>query len=213
MPAKTTKEERHQLIDEQGRRIRIARKLGGYKKAIDLRNALFPDMTESLYYQFELGRRKANDKVMQKIAEKCKVAFKWLKTGDGDPFAGIKIQPDEKSAKKAIIAYNSLTEKFASDKDTKIIPDELAKKMTHFSAVKPAKRDVVFVINTDVMKKVFKGLVDIYQSSSKSINYDRLSEFAAQAYSDIVANEDDPDLQIKMIKVVLAPYKRLIGKK
>ncbi len=117
--AKTAKQKNTPLnIDLQwlGQRIKIARLLSGYSKSQDFRNIVFPDYTVSLYYQWEIGKRKPGDEALKSISEFCKINYDWLKTGDGDPFKGIKISSKEKNLKKAMIAYEMINKKFELEK-------------------------------------------------------------------------------------------------
>lgn len=203
---------RHEELRQLGIRIKTARKIAGYRQAIEFIKKALPNITTSRYYQWERGLRKPTDDALRKISEFAKINYDWLKNGDADPFDGIKIAASEKDTKKAILIAEIFAEKFAEDKD--LIPfdaaDKLFKVATEESFNKETK--IVYVVNTELMEAILNELINTYNAKSISIKAKNLSKFAAQIYADIVENEDDRNLQLKMVKIATSAYKRAIKK-
>jgi transcriptional regulator with XRE-family HTH domain len=214
--AKTAKQKNTPLnLDLQwlGQRIKIARLLSGYSQSQNFKNTVFPDYTVSLYYQWEIGKRKPGDEALKRISEFCKINYDWLKTGDGDPFKGIKISSKEKNLKKAMIAYEMINKKFELEKQRAKISRELSEKLFTFSAAIPSeeKKDVSMAINIDLFEKIIQALTEIYNAASIAIPAKKFAQYAAHMYATIVEHETDPKLQLKMVKIVAATYRQMIN--
>lgn len=211
-PKRSSTLKRHEELRQLGIRIKTARKLAGYRQAIEFIKEALPNINTSRYYQWERGLRKPTDDALRKISKFAKINYDWLKNGDTDPFDGIKIAPGEKDSKKAILIAEIFAEKFAEDKD--LIPlhdtDKLYKVAAEESFNKETK--IVYVVNMELMEAILNELINTYNSKSISIKAKDLSKFAAQIYADIVGNEDDRNLQLKMVKIATSAYKRAIKK-
>jgi transcriptional regulator with XRE-family HTH domain len=68
-----------------GARLRAARKAAGFKTSKDLSKK--HKVPESTYSQHESGARQPNDETLKVYGQIFGVNFKWLKTGEGQPYS------------------------------------------------------------------------------------------------------------------------------
>lgn len=190
-----------------GARMKAVRKALGYKKSADFQKAL--NFSATVYYQWELGRRKPDETALKKISTRCKINYEWLKTGAGSPFTGTKVKSKEK---EAIISYELLTNKLAEKR--KPIPSKLQKSIISYAEVEKAAtsaQNIIYIhIKEELMAKILTELIQTFEDCNKLLDTKLLSKFASQIYADILSTEQDPKLQQHMIKPMAATYKRMI---
>ena len=103
-------------------------------------------------------------------------------------------------------------EKFAEEKN--LIPNDITDKLYKVATDESLNKEtkIVYVVNTELMEAILNELITTYDAESIPIKAKDLSKFAAQIYADIVENEDDRILQLKMVKIATSAYKRAIKK-
>ncbi|MCK4869950.1 MAG: helix-turn-helix transcriptional regulator [Gammaproteobacteria bacterium] len=194
-----------------GTRIRAARKALGYKTGRDFQRKL-GFVERSLYYQWEIGRRIPSEEALKKISKICNVNYEWLVTGKGSPYKGVKISSSDAQKKEALISYEILSQNIAIPK--KGMSTKVRNAIVSYAEkVEPKgeEQEVVYIhIDEKLMTAIFTQLIKNFEETNKGIDSAKLSKFASQIYADIVSSERDSRLRHKMIKTVLATYKRFI---